>query len=1158
MSMSKTADNLSASQQHLADQTITTVRRWLAESEEYPADASATRLAGVLKDPNGLEFTLGFIDTVVRPEDVRVAGRNLERLTHIIPAFLPWYLRFAILVGGGFAPLLPWIIVPIARRVLRQMVGHLIIDATPAKLDKALTHLRREGVNLNLNLLGEAVLGDDEADNRLAGTRALLNRDDVDYVSIKVSSVVSQLSMWAFDETVDRVVDRLTPLYLLALRSPKKKFINLDMEEFKDLDLTIAVFEKLLDQPELLELEAGIVLQAYLPDALTALQELTRWSMARRARGGAGIKVRVVKGANLAMENVDAVTHHWPMATWGTKQDSDTHYKRVLDWAFTPEHIDAVRIGVAGHNLFDIAFAWHLAQERGVTEGIEFEMLLGMATGQAEAVRKDVGSLLLYTPVVQPTEFDSAISYLVRRLEENASTENFMSGLFELSSNEHIFVREQDRFLASLANLDVPAQTTNRVQDRSTPAAIIGDRPFNNVPDTDPAIGENRTWGRAILARSGDSQLGVDTVAASAVTTTEQMKSILESTTAAGRRWGAMPAAERAAILHRAGDAIENSRARLIEVMANEAGKTIAEGDVEVSEAIDFAHYYAERSLDLEKIEDATFVPSGLIVVTPPWNFPVAIPAGSVLSALASGSGVIIKPAKLSQRSAAVMIEALWEAGVPRDVLAFVDLKDRELGRVMISDPAVDRVILTGAWETAAMFREWRNDLPILAETSGKNAIIVTPSADLDLAVADVTKSAFGHAGQKCSAASLVILVGSVGTSERFERQLVDSVRTLRVGLPQDPLTTMGPIVEPAQGKLLGALTTLAPGESWLVKPRQLDDEGKQWTPGVRTGVVSGSEFHMTEYFGPVLGIMRAKNLTEAIEMQNAVDYGLTAGIHSLDPTEVARWLEEVQAGNAYVNRGITGAIVRRQPFGGWKRSAVGCHAKAGGPNYLMTLGQWKAVEQPAARDIQVRGLSDQVSAVIKKAQSGMEFDEFDRVRRAAESDQRAWETEFGVSRDVSDLGVERNVFRYRPVPVTIRLSEGEPMGHLVRMIAGAARIGATIHISSAIPLPSLLTESFESAHTGVSVAEVVTESDARWNARAAQGELKTSRVRLIGGSAVDLAEAVKGNPDVAVWSGEVTTSGRVELLIFVQEQSLSITAHRFGNPDPAMAALEV
>ncbi len=248
------------------------------------------------------------------------------------------------------------------------------------------------------------------------------------------------------------------------------------------------------------------------------------------------------------------------------------------------------------------------------------------------------------------------------------------------------------------------------------------------------------------------------------------------------------------------------------------------------------------------------------------------------------------------------------------------------------------------------MFRSWKHDLPLLAETSGKNAIIVTPSADLDLAVADVVKSAFGNAGQKCSAASLVILVGSVATSERFRRQLADAVTSLAVGYPQDPATQMGPIVEPAQGKLERGLTVLAEGEEWLVQPRQLDDTGKLWSPGVRDGVQPGSEFHLTEYFGPVLGIMTAKNLDEAIGLQNAVDYGLTAGIHSLDTDEVARWLDTVQAGNLYVNRGITGAIVRRQPFGGWKRSGVGPGAKVGGPNTLLVLGSWKPTDARADR----------------------------------------------------------------------------------------------------------------------------------------------------------------------------------------------------------------
>ena len=1140
----------------LSIQSIATVRRWLAESADVPADPSAARLAGVLKDPRGLDFTLGFVDKVVRPEDLRVAGRNLEKLSHSIPAFLPWYLRFAILFGGGFAPLLPWPIVPIARWVLRRMVGHLVIDATPAKLDKSLAQLRSRGIRLNLNLLGEAVLGDEEADRRLQGTRELLSRDDVDYVSIKVSSVASQLSMWALDDMVERVVARLTPLYELAAESPMTKFINLDMEEYRDLDLTVAVFQKLLEQPRLANLEAGIVLQAYLPDALAALQGLTQWAIARRRAGGAGIKVRVVKGANLAMEHVDATMHGWPLATWSTKLETDANYKRVLDWAFTPERTDAVRIGVAGHNLFDIAHAWLLAKRRHVEHRVEFEMLLGMATGQAEAVKRDVGGLLLYTPVVHPAEFDSAISYLVRRLEENASTENFMSALFDLADDERAFARELNRFTDSLAAADGAVPSAHRTQNRRKALPAEPSHGFANEPDTDPSIAANRVWANGVLERSADSALGTRTIAEALVTDAATLAARIDTAATAGAAWGARPAAERSRILHDAGDVLAAFRGRLIEVMANETGKTIAEGDVEVSEAVDFAHYYAERALELERIVDAEFVPPRLVVVTPPWNFPVAIPAGSVLAALAAGAAVIIKPAPQARRSGAVMVEALWEAGVPRDVLTLVDVEDGSLGRQLVADPAVDRVILTGAWETARLFRSWRPDLPLMAETSGKNAIVVTPSADLDLAVADVVRSAFGHAGQKCSAASLVILVGSVAGSERFIRQLGDAVRTLRVGYPQDAATQMGPIIEPAHGKLLSALTELDPGESWLVRPRQLDESGTLWSPGVRLGVAAGSAFHLTEYFGPVLGIMTAETLADAIRLQNAVDYGLTAGIHSLDPDEVRVWLDSVQAGNLYVNRGITGAIVRRQPFGGWKRSSVGTGAKAGGPNYLLALGAWRAVEHDPVSDIRLEGLAREVASVIKRAQPGMDFAEFDRVRRAALSDQAAWESEYGASADVSALGVERNVFRYRPAPVLLRLSEGAPLGHLVRLVAAGSRANSPLSISSAVPLPVGLVQSFEEAVPSARVRSIAIESDAAWLARAR--ELRSARIRLIGGDPLALAGAVSGNPDVAVWSGPVTTSGRIELLPFLREQSVSITAHRFGNPDRAMGDLVV
>ncbi|MET1044770.1 MAG: proline dehydrogenase family protein [Microbacteriaceae bacterium] len=1168
MSISPTSSTEEFHASDLADEVIATVRRWVSESKDSAADPSAARLAGVLKDPKGLDFTLGFVDRVVRPENLHVAGKNLERVSHLVPSFLPWYLRGAVSLGGAFAPLLPWPIIPTARTVLRSMVSHLVIDSTPDKLDKTLAKLRQQGVRLNLNLLGEAVLGDAEADSRLAGTRQLLQRDDVDYVSIKVSSIVSQLNMWAFDETVERVVERLTPLYLLAARGGEgSKFINLDMEEYRDLDLTIAVFTRLLDQPQLKNLEAGIVLQAYLPDSFAAMQRLNAWAAARRRAGGAGIKVRVVKGANLAMEQVDATVHGWPLATWGSKTETDTNYKRILDWSLTPERTDAVRIGVAGHNLFDLAFAWLLAKRRGVERRIDFEMLLGMATGQADAVRRDVGGLLLYTPVVHPKEFDSAISYLVRRLEENASPENFMSGLFDLAENEHVFQREADRFRASLAALTPEVPAPSRSQDRQTEAAALraagpavpaalAPATFANTPDTDPALAGNRAWGRAIIERSASSTLGIATLDMARIPDETRLSTIITAAVRAGTTWGATPAADRAAVIDRAGVALEAARARLIEVAASETGKTIAEGDVEVSEAVDFAHYYAAQARLLDTVDGARFVPSKLTVVTPPWNFPIAIPTGSVLAALASGSAVIIKPARTARRTAAVMVEALWQAGIPRDLLVLANLDSGTLGKQLVAHPAVERVILTGGYETAEMFRSWRADLPLLAETSGKNAIIVTPHADLDLAANDVVKSAFGHAGQKCSAASFVILVGTVATSDRFRRQLIDAVKTLRVGMPDDPTTVMGPVIEPPTGKLLSGLTKLGPEETWLVEPRQLDDSGRLWSPGLRDGVAPGSEYHLTEYFGPILGIMTARTLEEAIELQNAPAYGLTAGIHSLDADEVALWAERVQAGNLYVNRGITGAIVQRQPFGGWKRSSVGAGAKAGGPNYLFTLGSWEPVDAPPKSNLRLTGLNEAVTEVITAAQPGMDYLEFDRVRQAAESDSRAWAEEFGVSKDVSQLGVERNVFRYRPVPVTLRLAEGAGIGDLVRLIAGATLTRAAIDISSAGVLPAELATLIAGPESPVTVGTLTVESDARWHERVARGGLDTHRVRLIGGSASDLAEALGGSPDVAIYSGPVTTAGRIELLTFLHEQAVSVTAHRFGNPDRVMQEL--
>ena len=1228
----------------LAARAVALAQRWIAESAEVDVDPAAERLAGVLKDPDGLPFTIGFVDGVMRPESLSAAASNLHRVAPLVPEFLPWYLRGAVRVGGSVAPMLPAPVVPIARRVLREMVGHLVVDARPDKLGPAIAALREGGARLNLNLLGEAVLGEQEALRRLDGIHELIRRPDVDYVSVKVSAIASHISMWAFDEVVEKVVERLLPLYVTA--AADGTFINLDMEEYRDLDLTIAVFTRVLEDPRLQGLEAGIVLQAYLPDALPALQELTAWAKTRVAAGGARIKIRLVKGANLAMERVDAIMHGWSLATYDSKLDTDANYIRCLRYALDPQRTSAVRIGVAGHNLFDIAYAWLLAGETGVRDDVEVEMLLGMAQGQMQAVSREVGPVLLYVPVVRPDEFDVAISYLVRRLEENASSDNFLSAAFDLADDPTMFARERDRFLASLERADDPALPTGprRTQTRDAEAAdsprararllrpaleddeapgltqavlgiarsaaggtdaamdetapvapaaaaqvfggvefvetavfspresgtrASGAPGFRNTPDTDPALPDNRAWARGILDRLEVSRAGDDTIAASRVTDEARLRDIVGTVRDAAASWGARPAADRAAVLADAARALEARRGELIEVAASETGKVFAEADVEVSEAVDFANYYAATARELDRVSGAVFEPARLTVVTPPWNFPIAIPAGGVLAALSAGSGVVFKPAPQARRCAAVVAEALWEAGVPRDVLALVDIDEGGLGQTLISHPDVDRVILTGSFETAALFRSWRPDLPLIAETSGKNAMIVMPSADLDLAASDLLKSAFGHAGQKCSAASLAILVGPVGRSRRFARQLVDAATSLRVGPPSDPLAEVGPVIEQPQGKLQWALTTLDEGEQWLVQPRALDAgpeyAGRMWSPGIRTGVQPGSRFHTEEFFGPVLGVMHASSLSHAIELQNAVAYGLTAGLYTQDPHDLAVWLDRVEAGNLYVNRGTTGAIVQRQPFGGWKRSSVGAGAKAGGPNYLIGLGRWRASSGGApSTTLHLRGLDSRIAAVIEAAQPSLDYEAFEWLRRGALSDAIAWDREFGQVKDVSALRVERNLFRYRPVPgVALRATADATWQSVLRVVIAGIRAGAPLTLSAPVGLPAGVRRALGDLGVAVFV-----ETDGEWMQRIAGPDFvaaaadetpapRPTRVRLIGPrqsvAAMHraLAEATGGDPDLAVYDNEVTTAGRLELLPFLREQSVTITAHRFGNPDP-------
>lgn len=1043
----------------------------------------AARLSRVLADTDGRDLLLDLTDQVLRIREPRRAARRLRDLTSgRSPRSLPPTDRIGLKVLGRLAPLAPRTAERAVNWRIDQDTSGVILPADDPAFAAYVSRRRDQGFRLNINVLGESILGDAEATVRTSKVIERIRRPDVDYVSVKISALCANLDVLAEHYSLERVAGRLREVFRAAAATTPATFVNIDMEEYRDLELSVTSFMTVLGESEFKDLPAGIVLQAYIPDSHDALGRLCSWANLRRHEGGAGIKVRLVKGANLAMEQVDAELHGWPQAPYSAKVDVDASYKRMLDRALDAGDAGAVRIGVASHNLFEVAWAITVCTHRGVLDRLDIEMLEGMAPPQARAVRELCGELLLYAPVVDKADREASIAYLSRRLDENSSTDNFLRSLFDITPGSPAWDLEAERFRRSVrARHDIPT-TSFRCQDRAVadPGRHVGSD-FGNVPDTDFTLAANRRWISEALTASVVSEPAlterIDTV-----------DSLVLRAHAAQRQWASTSWSQRRAFLASAAEVMERDRGRTVALMADTASKTVLEGDPEVSEAIDFTLYAAHLTTRHEAIEGEGVVwsPHPLVVVAGPWNFPYAIPASGVVHAIAAGSAVILKPAPETRAVAAALVDQLSGLGMPDGLVQLACTHDDEVGRHLITHSSVDLVVLTGNYDTARMFLGWRPGLRLHAETSGKNSLVITAVADIDQAIKDLVRSAFGHAGQKCSAASLAIVEASVYDDPSFARRLADAVTSLAVGDPHDPVTRVGPLIgSPAPG-LRRALTTLEDGECWLVEPREISPA--LWTPGVRMGVRPGSWFHLTECFGPVLGLMRADSLEHAIALQNAPAYGLTGGLHSLDPVEIEHWLARVDVGNAYVNRHITGAIVQRQPFGGWKASSIGPGHKPGGPNHLQDYGTW----------------TDAASVTTE---------------RAEESFTSAWLAHFSRENDPTALSCEINVLRYHPL-ATVILLDATP---------DEADVGAAAARVAGVRLAV--------ARDAADAAQLLTTAD----------RPHLTRVRAPHG-APDELRVIAHERGVVVDDAPITSSGYAELAHWVLEQSVSRTMHRYGR----------
>lgn len=1176
----ESAKNPDASLEDLRDLSVRLASLMLEEGnriQSWKEKKRQQQLAGMIEDPKGKIFTASMADQCFRSRSsARVADQLIYLLRKFgIPQYLPFFKKLQLKSLMWIVRPLASVIIPIVTWVLRKETSTVILPGEPSALAHHLRRRHQEGIRMNLNHLGEAILGEKEAKDRLNIYLEDLANPDVEYVSIKISTIYSQINLLAREATLEILADRLRQLYRAAMTHTYRfadgrtvqKFVNLDMEEYRDLHMTVDLFRKVLDEEEFKTFSAGIVLQAYLPDSYEIQKSLTAWAIDRCARGGAPIKIRIVKGANLAMEAFEASLRGWPQAPYREKVDVDANYKRMLLFGMEKLHAQAVYLGIGSHNLLDIAFALLLRARHRVEEEVCFEMLEGMASHLTRVVQKLSGGMLLYCPAAKRHEFQNAVAYLIRRLDENTAKENFLRHSFQLKVGSAAWNQQVELFKQAFNRIasvrSIPYRRQNRLE---LPVCPLESSPFQNEPDTDFSLPSNQEWARLLVKQwmhkvhapiplviAGQSILfeqdaktkegiGVDPsypdkpLYRYTMASEIHVEMALQTAEEACRPEKAIPFYELSIWMAQVAQKMREARADLIGAMMADGGKTIIEADIEVSEAIDMAEYYRRCRAELASHSDLQWSPKGIAVVIPPWNFPCAIPAGGIIAALMAGNSVIFKPSRETILIAWILVNLFWEAGVPKTLLQFLTGSSEVIGNKLIQDPRVKVVILTGSTETGQKMLRSRPALHLMAETGGKNAMILTQLADRDLAIKEIVHSAFGHAGQKCSAASLLILDKEIYDDFHFREQLRDAAESLKVGIPWDLSNKVGPLIHAPNPELLRGLTTLEEGEFWLLEPKQDSRYPNVWSPGIKWGVKEGSFCYKTELFGPVLSVMRAENLKEALRFANGTRYGLTSGLQTLDEREIPIWLEAIEAGNCYINRSITGAIVRRQPFGGYKASCIGPGSKAGGPNYLVHLMEVRQITSPNERASK-SALLRPLEPFLKKRRVELSLWE-----QSVESYAFWWER-YRKDEDPSKVIGEDNFLKYVPHKgMVLRLTGEDDLLHVAMVCAAAVTCGVSLQISC------------ESQVKGSSVFKEwpvlpgivwIEEKEVELIHRIQKNQVR--RIRMLSTPSSALLNAA-AELLCYIAHAEPLANGRVELLHYLREIAISIDYHRYGN----------
>jgi RHH-type proline utilization regulon transcriptional repressor/proline dehydrogenase/delta 1-pyrroline-5-carboxylate dehydrogenase len=965
------------------EQAVQTLARSLYRkaAENKPSLFEARDLLGrmldwSLEDESLRTALFRFVDVLPSLESSAEIGRHLEeyfaRVDHALGGLV--LLAQALHAGTLVAPVVRRNVIKLARRFIAEESGdHLV---------RVLGNLRKEPAAFTLDVVGEATVSDVEASAMQQRYLDLLRRlakvsagwpacPQIDQsangkiprinLSVKLSSLCARFDP-VDPNTGVTVRERLRQLFREA--SNLGAAVTVDMEQYSFKELTLEIFRGVLEEKEFRERpHAAIALQAYLTDSEKDARDLIRWAHQRRRRIG----VRLVKGAYWDSEIAWAEQKGWPIPVYLDKAETDASYERLSRLLL--EAHDVIDAAFGSHNLRSLAHAIVAAKELGLPpNGYEIQMLYGMAEPVRQAIIQNGQRVRVYLPV---GELLPGISYLIRRLMENTSNTSFLRQTYADKRDVASLIKAPAA--AGKLREETVARTTHRTDE---PAE------FRNEPPIDFSRQENRErFARAVeevcaefkgQSRNRSSSQWLESVNPAnpkeivghvRVTSTDETDEAIDRAARFFPEWRDTPVPERAKILFAAADIMRQRRWELAAWEVFEVGKGWREADADVTEAIDYLAYYAREMLRLAEPRETQqlpgetniygYEPRGIAAVIAPWNFPLAILTGMTAAALVTGNCALMKPAEQSPIMAVRLLEILREAGLPDDACQLLQ-GGGEIGAHLVRSRKIHLIAFTGSREVGLeILREAYTHRPgqdhvkrVVCEMGGKNAVIVDTDADLDEAVVHIIDSAFGYQGQKCSAASRLILVDEV--HDRLLSRLVEAVRSFKVGPPEDPRNTIGPVIDSEAKERIAAYISVGKKEAKSVLEMDAPKEGIFVGPVIFSDVDPLSRIAQEEIFGPVLSVIKARDFDQALEIANQSSFALTGGIFSRSPAHIEKARKEFRVGNLYINRGITGAIVERQPFGGLKLSGIG--SKAGGPDYLLQFLEPRTIAENALR----------------------------------------------------------------------------------------------------------------------------------------------------------------------------------------------------------------